>query len=514
MPWRWGYSPKTEKYIPLADFPADRYLVVALKVIENLGWSLSHVSESGIIAYTSLSWQSYSEEVSIRISANFAIVKSECVGIQMLFNDYGKNELNLQKFFDEFEYAEFHLKDSWDENLKNLTLRTSENDDSYFNRAPLAAKEKIKNVLYLFYPRKGYLLTPIIVSLNILYWLISFALLGFRAIPFAHTGVPASFYNDFLNIIGANNRYLALSGEYWRLFTAIFIHITISHLFSNMYALVYIGLMTENKIGSRRFLAIYILSGLAGSANSLLFHPSGYMIGASGAIMGMFGAFLALLLSSGFEKHARKAMFISTALVIALMLLNGFSKTGVDNAAHIGGLISGFVIGVICQYELNRNSRSLTYKAYSLAGLLSAVYIAGILYLTPNYEVEKFEALVAKYVENEFSTNSAFNYTYGTTKKEKLRQLQKEGVNVWKSNVDISAKMRRLYLPADAKRKAIRLEKIARLQHQSMIYLYREADEETTKYRGEINRITKKMNEVLKAGNDDLPEGDSYFLNF
>ena len=48
----WGYSPKIEKYIPLAEFPADKYLIVAEQAIENLGWSLSHVSESGLIAYT------------------------------------------------------------------------------------------------------------------------------------------------------------------------------------------------------------------------------------------------------------------------------------------------------------------------------------------------------------------------------------------------------------------------------------------------------------------------------
>lgn len=57
----WGYSPKVEKYIPLGDFPMDRYLIIARQAIENLGWNLSHISERGIIAYTPISFQSYSE---------------------------------------------------------------------------------------------------------------------------------------------------------------------------------------------------------------------------------------------------------------------------------------------------------------------------------------------------------------------------------------------------------------------------------------------------------------------
>lgn len=89
----WGYSPKIEKYIPLGDFPADKYLVVVAQVIENLGWKLSHVSEVGIIAYTPISLQSYSEEISIRIEHNFAVVKSECVGYKCFLMTMGRTRL-------------------------------------------------------------------------------------------------------------------------------------------------------------------------------------------------------------------------------------------------------------------------------------------------------------------------------------------------------------------------------------------------------------------------------------
>ena len=139
----WGYSPKVEKFIPLGDFPADKYLIVAQQAIENLGWKLSHLSENGLIAYTPLSFQSYSEEISIRIYDNFAVVKSECVGIQMLFNDYGKNELNFEKFFHEFEYVQFHLKEVWADRLIKFHSAIAAQDDAYFEKAPLAIKNKL-----------------------------------------------------------------------------------------------------------------------------------------------------------------------------------------------------------------------------------------------------------------------------------------------------------------------------------------------------------------------------------
>ena len=168
----WGYSPKIEKFIPLGDFPMDRYLIIARQAIENLGWNLSHISERGIIAYTPISLQSYSEEISVRIENNFAITKSECVGIQMLFNDYGKNALNLQQFFDEFDYVEFHLKDVWEESLVKFHDFVDTQDPDYFEKAPLTAKNKIKNVLYLFFPQKNYVVTPILILMNSVYYLI------------------------------------------------------------------------------------------------------------------------------------------------------------------------------------------------------------------------------------------------------------------------------------------------------------------------------------------------------
>lgn len=354
MSFEWGYSPKVEKFIPLGDFPADRYLIIARQAIENLGWKLSHLSASGIIAYTGLSVQSYSEEISIRIISNFAVFKSECIGVQLLFTDYGKNQQNLDKFFHEFEYVEYHLKDIWEERLQDFHAHIAQHDDSYLDQAPLKAKNRIKNVLYLFYPQKDYLVTPVIMILNIFLWLAKlFAIVGMSAVFHAQLAERSLRGMDILMKVnyyfGVNSRWLTLDGQWWRLLSSQFFHFSLAHLFFNMYALVYIGLMIENKLGSVKTLFIYLLSGTCGALLSVYSHELGFLAGASGAIMGMFGAFLALLLSQAFEKTANKALLISTLILVAYMLLSGFiGENRIDNAAHLGGLVSGFVWVICC----------------------------------------------------------------------------------------------------------------------------------------------------------------------
>ena len=499
MSWSWGYSPKIEKYIPLDGFPTDRYLVIALHAIKNLGWNLSHVSESGIIAYTGLSWQSYSEEISIRTISGFGIVKSECVGIQMLFNDYGKNSDNLKNFFDEFEYVEYHLKDSWEEELMLYYAEAVLQDDDYFERAPLASKEKINNIFNLFTPRKGYIATPILVQLNVLYYILTTAILFF---PFQQSGASNSASGAWSSIyhhLGVNNRYLTLSGDYWRLITSQFMHFSLGHVFFNMYSLIYIGLMVENKIGSLRFLIIYILSGIIGGAISILFHPIGNIAGASGAILGMFGCFFALLIHGDFEKNARKALLISTFLVVTIILINGLQR-GIDNAAHVVGLTSGFVFTWIFRWASQKNKLKPLWTYASVVFLALAV-TGTVLKITPNYQIEKFNELSYSYHRNEFQAWRIYyynNYFPNGSKDEKLRRITHYGISNWQKNVAISKEMQSLILPESHKQKVERMTRFAKILLKINQLLYFECAEGTEKYRPEIERLTKQMNAIKK----------------
>jgi len=448
----WGYSPKIEKYIPLGDFQIDRYLLVAKQAAENLGWKVSHISEKGLIAYTPISLQSYSEEVSIMFDNNFAIVKSECIGIQMLFTDYGKNKLNLDRFFHEFEYVEYHLKDNWEESLTKLRAFVAVQDPEYFEKAPLTIKNKIKNVFYLFIPQKGYVVTPILLYLNIVYFLLYFLILN---ASITYNGVvlgdKMEFIREFWSHIFSNNRALVLKGQVWRLFTYQFVHLYFLHLFFNMYSLVYIGLMIEHKLKSKNFIAIYLISGFCGGLTSIMMHDIGFGIGASGAVMGVFGAFLALLVSNTFEKNATKALLISTVIVTAFTLINGLSAM-IDNAAHIGGLISGFILTYFLVNEkIGKFELQSRWRYTILCGLL-VIFTSAVFLFTPNFHSGQFDALVEQFEENNREYHKVTEIPDDLSTLQKMKMSRKYGWDLWERNGIIVTNMQQLKLDEEHKK--------------------------------------------------------------
>jgi membrane associated rhomboid family serine protease len=155
-----------------------------------------------------------------------------------------------------------------------------------------------------------------------------------------------SFSGRDLLLWGANFRPFIDRGEYWRLFTSTFLHGGLLHLIMNMYAFFFVGIFLEPILGSKRFAFFYILTGIFASITSICWNDATVSVGASGAIFGMYGIFLALLLTKIFPKDFKNAFLLSTAIFVGYNLIIGLSG-GIDNAAHIGGLITGLIIGLI-----------------------------------------------------------------------------------------------------------------------------------------------------------------------
>jgi membrane associated rhomboid family serine protease len=134
-------------------------------------------------------------------------------------------------------------------------------------------------------------------------------------------------------------------GEYWRLWTVTLLHGSLLHLFFNMYALYLAGPIVERWYGSLRFLAFYLTCAAAGSTASFVFGGDQPSVGASGAIFGLFG----LLLAAGRLHHPidrQSRMLVSQiGMLILINIAFGFVATGIDNAAHIGGLLAGVWLG-------------------------------------------------------------------------------------------------------------------------------------------------------------------------
>lgn len=138
-------------------------------------------------------------------------------------------------------------------------------------------------------------------------------------------------------------------GEYYRLFSSMFLHFGLSHLFNNMLVLFFVGDNLERAVGKVKFVIIYLLSGLGGSALSCAFHYlTGDLVvsaGASGAIFGVIGALLYVVI----QNRGRLEDMTSTrvGLLAFLSIYHGFQESGIDNVAHIGGFFCGVILAIL-----------------------------------------------------------------------------------------------------------------------------------------------------------------------
>ncbi|MEI3252168.1 MAG: rhomboid family intramembrane serine protease [Candidatus Gastranaerophilaceae bacterium] len=181
--------------------------------------------------------------------------------------------------------------------------------------------------------------------------------------------------NYTLLVFGANVDTLTKNGDYYRLFTSMFLHIGILHLLCNMYSLYIIGKEVENVFGKVKYLIIYLLSGIAGSILSLAFNHNTICAGASGAIFGLLGA---LLYFGYYYRTYLGATLTRTIIpVIVLNLIIGFTSSGIDNAAHIGGLVGGILIAMAVGVPDKSNNNN------KINGIvLSLIYFGFIIYLS------------------------------------------------------------------------------------------------------------------------------------
>ncbi len=173
---------------------------------------------------------------------------------------------------------------------------------------------------------------------------------------------------------GAKYDPLINEGEWWRFFTAIFLHIGFLHLFMNSLALFYLGSAVERIYGTSRYMIIYLTAGLFGSISSFAFN-SQISAGASGAIFGCFGALL-------YFGVVHKKLFFRTMgkNVIVILIVNlglGLAIPMIDNSAHVGGLIGGFLASAVLHLPKHRIIKRQFITLIVMAGAISGLLFYG-----------------------------------------------------------------------------------------------------------------------------------------
>ncbi len=296
-----------------------------------------------------LSWSMNALNILLDVNDDVNFIEDKKIeSVALLDDDKITNKVLLEKF------PKINDKFLEDEDGFDLMLNVA-ND--------INAKTEKENKVYerIFKPKK-IVVTNVLIALNVIIFFITYILSG---------GVLSG---SALLKYGALNSYYVVRGDFWRLITCGFLHGGLLHLIFNMYALYAIGTQVENFAGKKKYLIIYFVSLISASLMSTVITPNVISIGASGAIFGLMGA----LVYFGMQYRVYLGS-VFTNQIIPLILINilfGFMVTGVDNAAHIGGLIGGVLIAMATGIQQKENSKN------KLNGLICLIiYLLFLLYL-------------------------------------------------------------------------------------------------------------------------------------
>ncbi len=225
-------------------------------------------------------------------------------------------------------------------------------------RPPSPWRRKIARIRFL--TRDYHLVTTGLIIINVIVFLLAYRL--------------PIFY-----IFGLQVNALVLEGEYWRLFTSMFLHLGWWHLGVNMLSLYFVGRWVEELFGPFRMLCIYFLSGISGGLLGLVLAPNAAQLGASGAIFGIFGAAGVFL---WYKRYAVGPALSNWAFWLAINLIYTFGFSFISVSGHIGGLVAGLLLGLLLlpdfwvpvRTRLKRNQRAqaITYVARYLSLVLAA----------------------------------------------------------------------------------------------------------------------------------------------
>jgi membrane associated rhomboid family serine protease len=186
---------------------------------------------------------------------------------------------------------------------------------------------------------------------------VTYTIIAINILVFIIMGVQGAGVIDANGLVhlrwGSNYGPLTASGDWWRLLTAAFLHFGILHLTINLSALFLIGNYLEPVLGKLRYITVYLCAAILAGLASLYWHTEPVnSAGATGAVFGMYGAFLALLTTGLISKKISRLFLLSVLIFLLYNLVSGLTK-GVDLASHTGGLVSGLLIGYLFAFSVN-----------------------------------------------------------------------------------------------------------------------------------------------------------------
>ncbi|MBN9296608.1 MAG: rhomboid family intramembrane serine protease [Filimonas sp.] len=328
---------------------------------------------------------------------------------------------------------------------------------------------------------------------------VTYTLVGINVFVFIMMVVAGAGFVNFTvaSLIkwGGNIRFLTANGDWFRLITNVFQHGGVIHLLFNMYALISVGIFLEPLLGKWRYLTVYLACGILASLTSIWWSGERVSVGASGAIFGLYGVFLALLTTNHLEKSVRNSLLQSIGVFVLYNLVYGM-KGGIDNAAHIGGLVSGFVFGYVYYYFFI--SKKDNASASMIITAVATIVITALVLPTLKDDSAKFQHTVDRFIQQEgIATKPLDGVRSDTFSIQNAEQLNTVSLPIWRSlkasmdstgNYNLSV--------SDKKRRDI-LAKYAGLRLRQTELLIKRENEKSFDYDNELQQINKDIEKTL-----------------
>jgi rhomboid protease GluP len=480
------YSDTYTYTFQLNDIRRGTFYVWAEEAIEQIGWEIISQDENYIEAAWPKGTDGIQNTLLIILREDSAVIQSYCseegpAGVQKQH----ENALLLYNALSEVSVGKIGISDPAAELKSEIT------EEEIINKP--ADKQKIRDMLQLLIPRGDFIITPVIILVCMFIYL----MMGIAQVDLMQPSPEALIH------WGASIKYITLDGQWWRVFTCLFVNPGMMRMLFNLYALLFIGLLLEPVLGAGKFALAFIITGVASSFASLYWHNHVIVAGLSGAIFGLYGLFLSLVvLKVAYPVHLRNGLLLSAILYIGYNL--AFSgHYGVDPAGYIGGLATGILLGC-CFYPLFVPVLARTiHRLYVPA--LSVALIAGftIFYLGMPRGIVRYQKVMTKFAMNEEIALNAMSELEFYDHDLQVKMLQDQGISLWNKNINMLQGLNNM--PPELDKRVHLLINYCRLRKEMYSIMLRAVNgEDMSLYQPEILKKGHQISEIV----DELQNQD------
>lgn len=487
-----GFPAKHTEFIPLNNSSTKSFILQAIKVFRKLNWLIINANENEIVGISHNKNDRWNETISIKFDENTVEITSSSNGNQIY--DSGRNKKNtsafLELYFEELnETSNTEITDAGFEEQMEIEKSLFFKDQNQTRHITA-----FYSFLSILIPSKGYFITPVLIYLNFLIFII----MSFKGVNFLKPTIQ-----DIIDW-GGNYGALVYENDWSRLLTSSFIQKGILNLILNCISLGYAGLILESYLKKWQFLAICILSGVITSLCSLHWNKDLVTSGLSGISFTLYGIIVIALLFKRLEIRTNLKMIISIIIIIAFNLFYNFTMRDTI-VLEISGFILGLFFGFTLFLPEKRRNYGMAFITSSTAILAVFMFIKFKNSNVYIYQIMEYEERMQEFTDMEKMAMEAYAIYYGESKDEALYMIQERGIYYWEENINLIKELDKLYLPKEIHEHNDKLIEYCKLRIDVYELGFKKIAEETTSYDSKINslniKIERLMGEIRKKVN-------------